>query len=67
MNEEQWKLNKRLGHARLRLISKQNRLNLLKGLPNLIYQLETFCEACKILCLIKEHCLYLKTIRTVAH
>src|SRR3954470_12317303 len=38
VSEEQWVWHRRLGHASLRKISQINKLNLVRGLPNLKYQ-----------------------------
>src|SRR3954463_6830548 len=37
VSEEQWVWHRRLGHASLRKISQINKLNLVRGLPNLKY------------------------------
>lgn len=47
VTEEQLNWNKRLGHANLRLISKLRKLELVRGLSNLKYKSEVFCEACR--------------------
>src|SRR3954471_17180393 len=44
--EEQWVWHKRLGHASLRKISQINKLNLVRGLPNLKYKSYALYEAC---------------------
>src|SRR3954466_4150408 len=47
VNEEQWVWNRILGHASLRKISQINKLNLVRGLPNLKYKSNALCEACQ--------------------
>src|SRR3954462_5013043 len=47
VSEEQWVWHKRLGHASLRKISQINKLNLVRGLPNLKYKSDALCEACQ--------------------
>src|SRR3954469_16603999 len=47
VSEEQWVWHRRLGHASLRKISQINKLNLVRGLPNLKYKLVALCEACQ--------------------
>src|SRR3954469_18053652 len=47
VSEEQWVWHKRLGHASLRKISQINKLNLVRGLPNLKYRSDALCEACQ--------------------
>ena len=47
VEEEQKTWHKRLGHASWRLISKLNKHNLVRGLPNLKYQSDALCEACQ--------------------
>ena len=44
---EQWIWHKKLGHASLRLISKLNKHNLVRGLPKLVYKSDVLCEACQ--------------------
>jgi len=46
MNDKKWVLHKRLGHANWRLISKLNKLQLVKGLPNIDYHSDALCGAC---------------------
>src|SRR3954471_21313201 len=43
--EEKWVWHRRLGHASLRKISQINKLNLVRGLPNLKYKSDALCEA----------------------
>src|SRR3954466_14372632 len=45
--EEQWVWHRRLGHASLRKISQINKLNLVRGLPNLKFKSDALCEACQ--------------------
>src|SRR3954468_13493775 len=47
VSEEQWVWHRRLGHASLRKISQINKLNLVRGLPNLKYKSDALCEACQ--------------------
>src|ERR1044072_6323779 len=47
INEEQWVWHRRLGHVSLRKISQLNKLELVRGLPNLKYSSEALCEACQ--------------------
>src|SRR3954465_14737860 len=47
VSEEQWVWHRRLGHASLRKISQINKLNLVRGLPNLKYKSNALCEACQ--------------------
>src|SRR3954466_9699028 len=47
VSEEQWVWHRRLGHASLRKISQINKLNLVRGLPNLKYKSNAFCKACQ--------------------
>src|SRR4051812_29874974 len=47
VSEEQWVWHRRLGHASLRKISQINKLNLVRGLPNLKYKSDAPCEACQ--------------------
>ena len=46
VKDNQWTWHKKLGHANMRLISKLKRLNLVRGLPDMSYQLDGLCEAC---------------------
>ena len=45
--ENQWLWHKKLGHASLRLISKLKKHNLVRGLPSLVYQSNSLCDACQ--------------------
>src|SRR3954464_4374358 len=47
VSEEQWVWHRRLGHASLRKISQINKLNLVRGLPNLKFKSDALCEACQ--------------------
>ena len=47
VSNEQWVWHRRLGHVSLRKISQLNKLNLVRGLPNLKYNSEALCEACQ--------------------
>src|SRR3954463_10074449 len=47
VSEEQWVWHRRLGHASLRKISLINKLDLVRGLPNLKYKSDALCEACQ--------------------
>src|SRR4051812_17992981 len=47
VSEEKWVWHIRLGHASLRKISQINKLNLVRGLPNLKYKSDALCEACQ--------------------
>ena len=42
-----WVWHKKLGDASLRLISKLQRHNLMKGLPRISYEDDLFCETCE--------------------
>lgn len=44
IKEEQWLWLKKLRHANMRLISKLNKHNLMRGLPSLIYKTNVLCE-----------------------
>src|ERR1044072_5152489 len=46
VNEEQWVWHRKLGHVSLRKISQLNKLELVRGLPNLKFTSEALCEAC---------------------
>src|SRR4051812_10198392 len=43
ISEEQWVWHRRLGHASLRKISQINKLNLVRGLPNLKFKSDALC------------------------
>src|SRR3954470_24926359 len=45
--EEQWVWHRRLGHSSLRKISQINKLDLVRGLPNLKFKSDALCEACQ--------------------
>src|SRR3954463_11904697 len=47
VSEEKWVWHRRLGHASLRKISQINKLNMVRGLPNLKYNSDALCEACQ--------------------
>ena len=47
VSSEQWVWHRRLGHVSLRKIFQLNKLNLVRGLPNLKYNSEALCEACQ--------------------
>jgi len=47
MNDKKWVWHKRLGLANCRLISKLSKLQFVKGLPNIDYQLDALCDACR--------------------
>src|ERR1044072_9262210 len=47
VNEEQWVWHRKLGHVSLRRISQLNKLELVRGLPNLKFTSEALCEACQ--------------------
>src|SRR3954469_6739687 len=47
VSEEQWVWHRRLGHASLRKISQINKLNVVRGLPNLKYKSDALYEACQ--------------------
>src|SRR3954471_12844992 len=47
VSEEQWVWHRRLGHASLRKISQINKLDLVRGLPNLKFKSDALCEACQ--------------------
>ena len=47
VSNEQWVWHRRLGHVSLRKISQLNKLNLVRGLPNLKYNSYALCEACQ--------------------
>ena len=46
VNDKKWVWHRRLGHANWRLISKLNKLQLVKGLPNIDYHSDALCGAC---------------------
>src|ERR1044072_3026430 len=47
VNEEQWVWHRKLEHVSLRKISQLNKLELVRGLPNLKFTSEAVCEACQ--------------------
>ena len=47
INNEQWIWHRRLGHVSMRRISQINKLNLVRGLPNLKFNSDALCEACQ--------------------
>src|SRR4051812_43629033 len=47
VSEEQWVWHRILGHASLRKISQINKLNLVRGLPNVKYKSDALYEACQ--------------------
>src|ERR1044072_1667541 len=47
VNEEQWVWHRKLGHVSLRMNSQLNKLDLVRGLPNLKFTSEALCEACQ--------------------
>lgn len=47
VSEEQWTWHGRLGHIIMRRILMLNKLNLVRGLPNLKFSSNAFCEACQ--------------------
>ena len=47
IKREQWIWHKKLGHTSLRLISKLNKHNLVRGLSKLVYKSDVLCEACQ--------------------
>ena len=47
MSDKKWLWHRRLGHANWRLISKLNKLQLVKGLPNIEYHSDALCGACQ--------------------
>ena len=47
VNNEQWIWHRRLGHVSMRRISQINKLNLVRGLPNLKFSSDALCEACQ--------------------
>ncbi|RDX76424.1 hypothetical protein CR513_43584, partial [Mucuna pruriens] len=47
INNYQWSWHKKLGHASLRLISKLEKHNLVRGLPSLMYRTDLLCDACQ--------------------
>ena len=47
VNNEQWIWHRRLGHVSMRRISQINKLNLVRGLPNLKFNSDALCEACQ--------------------
>ena len=47
VNNEQWVWHRRLGHVSMRRISQINKLNLVRGLPNLKFSSNALCEACQ--------------------
>jgi hypothetical protein len=47
VNDKKWMWHRRLGHANWRLISKLNKLQLVKGLPDIDYHSDVLCGACQ--------------------
>ena len=47
VSDEQWVWHRRLGHVSMRKISQINKLNLVRGLPNLKFSSDALCEACQ--------------------
>lgn len=47
MNEEQWTWHRRLIHVSMRRIPMLNKLDLVRGLPNLKFASDALCEACQ--------------------
>lgn len=47
VNEEQYIWHRQLSHVIMRSISQLNKLNLVRGLPNLKFSLDVLCEACQ--------------------
>src|ERR1043165_3258406 len=47
VDNEQWAWHRRLGHVSMRRISQINKLNLVRGLPNLKFSSDALCEACQ--------------------
>ena len=47
VNDEQWVWHRRLGHVSMRRISQINKLNIVRGLPNLKFISDALCEACQ--------------------
>jgi len=47
MSDKKWLWHRRLGHANWRLISKLNKLQLVRGLPDIDYHSDTLCGACQ--------------------
>ena len=47
VDNEKWVWPKRLGHVSMRRISHINKLNLVRGLPNLKFSSDALCEACQ--------------------
>ena len=47
INDEQWVWHRRLGNVSMRRISQINKLNLVRGLPNLKFNSDALCEACQ--------------------
>ena len=45
VNEEQWVWHRELGHVTMRRISQLNKLNLVRGLPNLKFSSDSIYEA----------------------
>src|SRR4051812_40364809 len=45
INKEQWTWHRRLGYVSVRKISKLNKMNLVRGLPNLKCVSDALCEA----------------------
>ncbi|RDX91266.1 hypothetical protein CR513_26782, partial [Mucuna pruriens] len=47
IKDDQWTCHKKIGHRRLRLISKLKKHNIIRGLPSLAYKANLLCDACK--------------------
>ncbi|RDX98510.1 hypothetical protein CR513_18551, partial [Mucuna pruriens] len=47
INNDQWTWHKKLGHARLKLISKLKKHNLIRELPSLVYKIDILCDECQ--------------------
>ena len=61
--------HKKLGHASLRLISKLQKHNLVRGLPSMSYKDDLLCETCqkgkqvKKIIFKQKHCFHLKELQ----
>jgi hypothetical protein len=46
-SSELWKWHRKLGHLSFDLLSRLSQLNLVRGLPRLMFEKELFCASCR--------------------
>ena len=47
LNDDSWLWHRRLGHASMHLLSKLSKKEVVRGLPNLLFQKDKICDACQ--------------------